>query len=74
MDFGTIEFRMCDGQRNLKNIKMLAALCQALTYQSYIDYKENNTTVIIVLAKFYLKRARAAQEIGRTRQAIKDFR
>ena len=38
-DFGTIEFRMCDAQRSIKNVKMLAAICQALVYQSSLDLK-----------------------------------
>ena len=32
IDFGTIEFRICDAQRSLSNIEMLAALAQALVY------------------------------------------
>ena len=40
-DFGTIEFRICDTQRSLKNVKMLAALAQALVFQSIDDYKQN---------------------------------
>ncbi len=32
IDFGTIEFRICDAQRSLGNIEMLAALAQALVY------------------------------------------
>ncbi len=39
-DFGTIEFRMCDAQRSIKNVKMLAAICQALVYQSSLDLKK----------------------------------
>ena len=38
MDFGTIEFRMCDMQRSLKNVEMIASLCQALVYQGVKDY------------------------------------
>ena len=37
MDFGTIEFRVCDVQRSLRNVEMLAAICQALVYQSSKD-------------------------------------
>tara|TARA_Y100000996_G_C22480463_1_gene625945 strand:+ start:25 stop:1149 length:1125 start_codon:yes stop_codon:yes gene_type:complete len=38
-DFGTIEFRMCDAQRDIGRVKMLAAICQALVYQSSLDLK-----------------------------------
>ena len=40
-DYGTIEFRMCDAQRSIARVKMLAAICQALVYQSYIDLENN---------------------------------
>ena len=40
-DYGTIEFRMCDAQRSIKRVKMLAAICQALVYQSSIDLDNN---------------------------------
>ena len=41
MDYGTIEFRMCDAQRSVKRVKMLAAICQALVYQASQDLKDN---------------------------------
>ena len=37
MDFGTIEFRICDVQRSLQNVEMLTAICQALVYQASKD-------------------------------------
>ena len=37
MDFGTIEFRICDVQRSLKNVEMITAICQALVFQASID-------------------------------------
>ena len=37
MDFGTIEFRICDVQRSLKNVEMITAICQALVYQASND-------------------------------------
>ena len=40
-DYGTIEFRMCDAQRDIKRVKMLAAICQALVYQAAEDYDNN---------------------------------
>ena len=39
IDYGTIEFRICDAQRSLRNIKMLAALSQALVYTAVEDYR-----------------------------------
>ena len=41
IDFGTIEFRICDAQRTLRNIEMLSALAQALVYQAVEDYNSN---------------------------------
>ena len=38
LDYKTLEFRVCDSQRSLINIKMLASLCRALVYSSYIDF------------------------------------
>jgi len=38
INFGTIEFRICDTQRNIRNIEMLTALSQALVHQSVEDY------------------------------------
>ena len=40
-DYGTIEFRMCDAQRSIGRVKMLAAICQALVYQASLDLKNN---------------------------------
>jgi len=40
-DYGTIEFRMCDAQRSISRVKMLAAICQALVYQASLDLKRN---------------------------------
>ena len=37
MDFGTIEFRICDVQRSLKNVEMITAISQALVYQASKD-------------------------------------
>ncbi len=34
MDFGTIEFRIADSQRSLKNLELIAALSQAMVYQA----------------------------------------
>ena len=41
IDFGTIEFRICDAQRSLRNIEMLAALAQALVYRAVEEYNSN---------------------------------
>ena len=38
IEFGTIEFRICDAQRSLRNIEMLTALAQALVYRAVEDY------------------------------------
>ena len=37
MDYGTIEFRICDVQRSLKNVEMITAISQALVYQASKD-------------------------------------
>ena len=41
IDFGTVEFRICDTQRSISNIEMLTALSQALVYQSVDDYNND---------------------------------
>jgi len=41
IDYGTIEFRICDAQRNLENVSLIAAISQALVYQSIQDYEKN---------------------------------
>jgi carboxylate-amine ligase len=40
LDYKTIEFRVCDAQRSLENIRILSSLCRALTYSSFIDYNK----------------------------------
>ena len=42
LEYGTIEFRMLDIQRSLKNTEMFVGLLQALTYQATQDAIENN--------------------------------
>ena len=38
LDYKTLEFRICDAQRSLINVKMLASLCRALVHSAYIDF------------------------------------
>jgi carboxylate-amine ligase len=38
IDYGTIEFRVCDAQRSVANIRMLAGLSQALVYRACAEY------------------------------------
>ena len=40
LDYKTLEFRICDAQRSLVNIKMLASLCRALVHSAYIDFDQ----------------------------------
>ena len=40
LDFNTLEFRVCDAQRSLVNIKLLASLCRALVHSAYINFDE----------------------------------
>ena len=42
LDYKTLEFRVCDAQRSLENVRILSSLCRALTYKSFIDYKKGN--------------------------------
>ena len=42
IDFGTIEFRICDTQRSIRKLEMLTALSQALVYQAVIDYNNDS--------------------------------
>ena len=38
LDYKTLEFRVCDAQRSLINVKMLASLSRALVHAAYIDF------------------------------------
>jgi len=42
-DFGTVEFRIFDVQRSLKNTKMFIAVCQALVHKIVSDIKNNHS-------------------------------
>jgi len=41
LDYKTLEFRICDAQRSLKNVGMIAALSRALVHTAYQEYKNN---------------------------------
>ena len=41
LDYKTLEFRICDAQRSLKNIGMIAALSRAIVHTAYQEYKNN---------------------------------
>tara|TARA_B100000959_G_C14768453_1_gene536461 strand:+ start:181 stop:714 length:534 start_codon:yes stop_codon:yes gene_type:complete len=40
MDFGTVELRLFDALRSLRNLKLITALSQALVYQSVLDHEK----------------------------------
>ena len=40
LDYKTLEFRVCDAQRSLENVRVLTSLARALTYASFIDYSK----------------------------------
>ena len=42
VDFGTIEFRICDTQRSIRKLEMLTALSQSLVHQAVIDYNNDS--------------------------------
>ena len=42
LDYKTLEFRLCDAQRSLENVRILSSLCRALAYKSFIEYKDGN--------------------------------
>ena len=42
INYGTIEFRICDMQRSLKRLEMIIALSQALVFQAVQDYKNES--------------------------------
>ena len=42
IDYGTIEFRICDAQRSIRKLEMLTALSQALVHQAVIDYNNDS--------------------------------
>ena len=41
LDYKTLEFRVCDAQRSLENIKVFSSLCRALVHASCVEYKNN---------------------------------
>ena len=42
LDYKTLEFRVCDAQRSLKNVRVLSSLCRALVHSAYIEYTNNS--------------------------------
>ena len=44
LDYKTLEFRICDAQRSLVNVKMLASLCRALVHAAYIDFNRTKSS------------------------------
>ena len=40
LEYRTLEFRVCDAQRSLENVRVLTSLARALTYASFIDYSK----------------------------------
>ena len=40
LDYKTLEFRVCDAQRSLQNIKIFSSLCRALVHSAYVEYQE----------------------------------
>jgi len=44
LDYNTLEFRVCDSQRSLKNVHMLASLSRALVHKAYIDFENTKLT------------------------------
>jgi len=43
LDFETLEFRVCDAQRSLKNVYMLTAISRALVHKAYYDKNLNKS-------------------------------
>jgi len=52
LDYKTLEFRICDAQRSLVNIHMLASMCRALVHAAYVDF--DNTKLSNSLSVEYL--------------------
>ena len=44
LDYKTLEFRICDAQRSLINVKMLASLCRALVHAAYVDFDNTKSS------------------------------
>ena len=44
LDYNTLEFRVCDSQRSLKNVHMLASLSRALVHKAYMDFENTKLT------------------------------
>ena len=41
LDYKTLEFRVCDAQRSLENVRVLSSLCRALVHAAYVEYMDN---------------------------------
>jgi len=41
LDYKTLEFRVCDAQRSLENIRVFSSLCRALVHTAYNEYINN---------------------------------
>lgn len=44
LDYNTLEFRVCDAQRSLKNVHMLTSLSRALVHKAYTDFENTKHT------------------------------
>ena len=44
LDYNTLEFRVCDSQRSLKNVHMLTCLSRALVHKAYTDFEKTKYT------------------------------
>ncbi len=41
LDYETLEFRVCDAQRSLENIKVFSSLSRALVHSAYLEFQKN---------------------------------
>jgi len=49
LEYKTLEFRVCDAQRSLENVRVLSSLTRALTYSAFIDFNKGKLTENLTL-------------------------
>ena len=49
LEYKTLEFRVCDAQRSLENVRVLSSLTRALTYSAFIDFKKGKLSENLTL-------------------------
>ena len=49
LEYKTLEFRVCDAQRSLENVRVLSSLTRALTYSAFMEFKKGKLSENLTL-------------------------